>query len=159
MFVVVREVRSTEARLFFDLHERSVRGLAASHYAPEVIDAWVVPQTEDILDWFARNPDGEIRLIAELDGQPVGLGSLVVSNAELRSCYVVPEAARKGVGSALVREIERLAREHGLTHLQLFASVNAEPFYTSAGYQSDGRTEYGIRGQRMDAVKMSKSLL
>ncbi len=48
--------------------------------------------------------------------------------SELRACYVVPEAARKGVGSALVTEIERIPAENGLTQLDLQASTNAEPF-------------------------------
>ena len=71
--------------------------------------------------------------VAYVEGD-TGLGALVVSRSELRACYVVPEAARSGVGTALVNEIERIAREHGLTHLQLESSINAEPFYRAVGY-------------------------
>jgi putative acetyltransferase len=124
-----------------------------------VLDAWTVPLTEASLRGFLRNPDGEIRLIAELDGEPVGLGALVVRNSELRACYVVPEASRKGVGTALVAEIERIAAEKGLERLELLASLNAEPFYARLGYEAHGRTEHVLRtGQRMAAVKMVKML-
>jgi hypothetical protein len=41
--------------------------------------------TEENLRGFLKNPDDEIRLIAELDGEPVGLGALVVDNSELPS--------------------------------------------------------------------------
>jgi putative acetyltransferase len=72
---------------------------------------------------------------------------------------VEPEAARKGVGTALVREIERIAEESGLQRLELLASVNAESFYTFLGYQADGRTELVLRtGVSMAAVKMVKTL-
>jgi putative acetyltransferase len=99
------------------------------------------------------------RLIAELDGEPVALGAIVLSGAELRACYVVPEAARRGVGTAVVREIERIAEENGLERLELLASVNAEPFYVSLGYESGERTEHVLRtGQPMAAVKMTKTL-
>jgi putative acetyltransferase len=99
-------------------------------------------------------------LIAELDGEPVGLGSLVVDNAELRACYVVPEAARRGVGSALVTEMERIARDRGLTHLELHASINAELFYTRLGYETLERKDHVLRsGLRMAAVKMRKNLI
>jgi putative acetyltransferase len=97
-------------------------------------------------------------LIAELAGQPAGLGALVIANSELRACYVVPEAARQGVGTALVTEIERLARSHGLDRLELLASLNAEPFYSALGYESIGHTVLTLRGQPMDAVKMSRRL-
>jgi putative acetyltransferase len=106
-----------------------------------------------------KNQDNEIRLVAEVDGSLVGLGCLVVQNAELRACYVAPGAARKGVGSALVREIERIAREHGLDHLHLDASINAEPFYSALGYEVVERGEHvWPSGQRMEAVTMRKAL-
>lgn len=159
MTITIREMRPEEARAFLDIHTRSVRGLAASHYPPEVIDAWVVPATNENVRGFLENPDGELRLLAELDGVLVGLGCLVVQNAELRACYVAPEAARKGVGSALVREIERIAREHGLDHLHLDASINAESFYSALGYEVVERGEHvWPSGQRMEAVMMRKAL-
>ena len=98
-------------------------------------------------------------IIAELDGEPVGLGALVIASEELRACYVEPKAARKGVGTALVREIERIAEQSGLQRLELLASVNAESFYTFLGYQADRRTEHVLStGVSMAAVKMAKTL-
>lgn len=159
MPITVRLMRPDEGRLFLELHGRSVRGLAASHYPREVIDAWTIPPTDENVSGFLENPDGEIRLIAELDGEPVGLGVIVIASSELRACYVVPEAARRGVGTALVREIERIAEEHGLERLELLASVNAEPFYGALGYESAERTEHVLRtGQPMAAVKMGKTV-
>ena len=130
MSVVVRPMRDDEARSFLEIHGRSVRGLAGQHYPADVIAAWAgpAPISDEAIRHFLKNPDHEIRLLAELDGQPVGLGSLVVDNTELRACYVVPEAARRGVGLALVTEMERIARDRGLTHLELHSSVNAEVY-------------------------------
>ena len=115
--------------------------------------------SEDDLRDLERNDDGEIRLIAELDGAAVGIGALVVVDSELRACYVVPEAGRRGVGAAIVREIERIAIAEGLTELTLQASVNAEPFYAALGYGVLERGEHTLRGgQRMAAVRMAKQL-
>jgi Acetyltransferase (GNAT) domain len=52
---------------------------------------------------------------------------------------VVPEAARRGVGTALVKEIKRIPTTNGVQALESLASVNAEPFYASLGYESDLR--------------------
>jgi putative acetyltransferase len=152
-------MRPGEGRTFWDIHTRAVRGLAAPYYSPEIIDGWAFRVTDEGIRRFLRNPDHEIRLIAELNGVPVGLGALVISELELRACYVVPEAARQGVGSALVREIERLARDHGLTELNLQSSINAEPFYIALGYAVVERGEHVLRsGHRMAAVRMRKGL-
>jgi putative acetyltransferase len=159
VIITVRPLRATEGRIFLEIHSRSIRGLAAAHYPAEVLEAWTVPLTEESLRGFLDNRDGEIRLIAELDGEPVGLGALVVANSELRACYVVPEASRKGVGTALVAEIERIAKENGVERLELLASVNAEPFYAFLGYEAHGRTEHVLRtGHPMAAVRMAKML-
>jgi putative acetyltransferase len=159
MLVTVRNMRSDEGGTFLEIHNRSIRGLAAQHYPPDVIGTWVVPVTEENVRSFLKNPEWEIRLIAELYGDAVGLGVLVLRTSELRACYVVPEAARKGVGSALVRKIERIAWANNLTQLDLDASSNAEPFYTALGYEVIENNEHVLRsGQRISSVKMRKHL-
>jgi putative acetyltransferase len=159
MAICIRGMRPDEGRIFLDIHGRAIRGLAAEHYSVRVLDAWAPPVTDDNVERLLLNPDNEIRLLAELDGEPVGLGSLVVDNSELRACYVVPEAARRGVGSALVNEIECLAREHALAEIGLTSSINAEPFYRALGYTVVEPVEHRFRsGARMAAVKMRKAL-
>jgi putative acetyltransferase len=148
-----------EGSTFLDIHGRSVRGLASETYPPGVIAAWAQLPTAENLRRLLENADDEIRLIAELDGAPVGIGAIVLRSSELRACYVTPDAARKGVGTAIVREIERIARDHGLAHLNLESSVNAELFYAALGYEVIGRGEHVLRsGERMAAVTMRKVL-
>jgi putative acetyltransferase len=156
---VVRRATREDSRAYIDIHHRSVRGLASGHYGADVIDAWARPVSANDLHDLERNDDGEIRLIAELGGSAVGIGALVVADSELRACYVLPEAARRGVGAAIVREIERIAIGEGLAQLTLQASVNAEPFYAALGYEVIERGEHLLRGgQRMPAVTMAKPL-
>jgi putative acetyltransferase len=159
MPVIVRPMQAADARRFLEIHHEAVRGLAANHYPSDVIEAWAAPITDERLQRFVQNRDTEIRLIAERDGEPVGIGALVVSNSELRACYVLPSAARRGVGTAMVAEIERLAREHGLRELHLESSVNAEPFYVALAYRVETRGEHRIApGVTMAAVTMCKEL-
>ena len=160
MSVVIRPMRSEEARRFLEIHHESVRGIAANDYPASVIDAWApLPITDEIVERFLQNRDDEIRLMAEIGGQPVGIGALVLSNSELRACYVVPGAARRGVGAAIVAEVERIAREHRLSYLQLESSLTAEPFYTALGYVVEQRGELVLgSGVAMAAIKMRKQL-
>ena len=160
MAVFVRPMEAVEARRFLDIHHESVRGLAANDYTAAVIEAWApLPITDERLRHFLENRDAEIRLVAELDGEPVGIGAIVVSSSELRACYVLPGAARRGVGTAIVAEIERIARDCGLNELHLESSVTAEPFYAALGYDVERRDELRIAPRvAMAAVTMRKDL-
>jgi putative acetyltransferase len=159
MSLTVRPLRPDELRVYLDIVSRAIRGLAASHYSSEAIDGWVPRMTDQSIQELTVNAEGEIRLLAELDGVPAGIGALVVEKSELRACYVVPEAARRGCGSALVREIERLATDHGLTRVQLASSLNAEAFYASLGYRVGERSEVALpNGHRLPCVWMEKDL-
>jgi putative acetyltransferase len=157
--VAVRPIRGDEGSTFLDIHSQSVHGLASEAYPPDVISAWAFPPTPENLAQFLENAEDEIRLIAELDGRPVGIGALVLRNSELRACYVMPDAARRHVGTAIVEEIERIARENALEYLELLSSTNAEPFYAALGYDVISRGEHVLRsGKRMTAIKMRKVL-
>ena len=153
-------MRSEEARRFLEIQRESVRGIAARDYPADVVEAWApLPITDEIVERFLNNRDDEIRLIAELDGQAAGIGALVLGNSELRACYVVPGAARRGVGAAIVTEIERIAREHKLDCLRLESSLTAEPFYAALGYRVEARGELILAsGVPMSAISMSKQL-
>jgi putative acetyltransferase len=159
MSVTVRPMRDDESRSFLEIQRAAVRGLAINDYRASVIEEWApLPVTDAACAVFRVNQDDEIRLIAELDGELVGIGALVLAGSELRGCYVVPAAARKGVGSALVAEIERIALHHGLTHLELLSSLTAKPFYRALGYEVGELVEHVLRsGNGMAAVKMRKT--
>lgn len=159
MSITVREMRLEDARRFLEIHHAAVRGIAAKDYPASVVEAWARPITNESLERLLANDDGEIRLVADLDGEPVGIGAIVVGNSELRACYVAPSAARRGVGSVLVERIEQIAREHHLDHLELESSTTAEPFYAALGYKVESRGDLLFApGVPMAAVKMRKQL-
>jgi ribosomal protein S18 acetylase RimI-like enzyme len=73
--------------------------------------------------------------------------------------YVRPESRGKGVGSALIKEIVRRARElNGLEQITLVASANlpAQRLYESLGFQSYGVEPHSLRigDQYIDDVLM-----
>ena len=114
MEVDMRYMRTKDLRSFLQAHHDAVRGIAAKDYPPAVIEQWApLPITEKHVERVRANPETEIRLLAEINDEIVGLGAIVLAKNELHACYAMPSAARKGVGSALVRELERIALEHG----------------------------------------------
>jgi putative acetyltransferase len=147
--------------VFLDIHHAAVRGLAAHDYPASVIDSWApMPISVEAMDAFEANPADEIRVIAELDEATVGIGVLAPESNEIRACYVRPDAVRQGIGTAIVRELERAAQARGLDHLHLSASLTAERFYLALGYRVMSRGEHVLQsGERMAAVFMERSLV
>ena len=153
-------MRPGDARAFLEVHHSSVRALAAKDYPPETVEAWApMPITPEAVASVLENAEDEIRLIAERGGEAVGIGALIAARSHLRACYVAPQAARSGVGTMLLAEIERIARAEGVEALALNSSIMAEAFYRACGYASLGRAEHIMRdGRPMTCVRMTKRI-
>jgi len=84
------------------------------------------------------------------------LGGLVLKpldeeTIKMRQVAVLPMAQKKGVGSFLVREAEKLAYTLGFRQMHLHARQEAVSFYKKLGYNKQGKpfTEVGIRHYAM----------
>ena len=83
-------------------------------------------------------------LVARVDGTAAGCGALVLDDpgyAEVKRMFVRPEARRLGVGAAILRELEGLARQEKRTYIRLETGVyqpEALALYRMAGYVERG---------------------
>lgn len=71
------------------------------------------------------------------DQRPVGPAELLDparEAAKIRAFFVAPEAARQGVGRALLARSEAEARAHGFSALELMATLPGVPFYAALGF-------------------------
>ena len=83
MPIAVRPPRADEGRIYLEIVNSAIRGLAVSHYPPDVIDGWVVAVTDETVRDLMLNSDHEIRLIAERDGKQSASARLSLND---RSC-------------------------------------------------------------------------
>jgi len=93
------------------------------------------------------------------DGTLVGVGRLhFISSAEAQIRYMAVEHrhAGKGIGSAILVELERRAREHGATRIILKARESAKEFYSKHGYSVSGPS--GFLFDQIPHSEMSKDL-
>jgi predicted N-acetyltransferase YhbS len=76
----------------------------------------------------------------------VMLKPLSREEVKLRQMAVAQEHQGKGIGQALVRKAEEMAREKGFSRISMHARQYAIPFYERAGYHAEGDifSEVGI---------------
>lgn len=80
-------------------------------------------------------------LVARIDGRAVACGAfreLAPGVVEIKRMYVEPSARRRGLARAILRELERLAREAGVEAVRLETGLRqpeAIALYESEGYE------------------------
>jgi GNAT superfamily N-acetyltransferase len=143
-------------------HADSIRSIGPDFYAPEVVEAWGSGLTPDL--YVQAMDGGEAFFLAtgELDGETVVLGFAthrVDDEQDGASVYVRGRAARRGIGTALLRLAEDHARAHGATTIHIQASLAGVEFYKANGFDALGRGEARLMsGRTMPCVYMRKVL-
>jgi GNAT superfamily N-acetyltransferase len=142
----IRNATSTDRDFVVALADRLVDGFEAPAHRtkPELIEG----DRRALVEWFAKTPEGEAMLIAELDGKPAGVAYLVTlvdyfnerPHSHLSVLAVDKAAEGKGVGSALLDACERWARDRGSDRLTLSALVTnsrARSLYERRGFNGE----------------------
>jgi predicted GNAT family N-acyltransferase len=112
-------------------HEESSRLQALRH------EVFVLEQGVPV-DIEQDGRDGEAaHVIAELDGEAVGCGRLLV-DGRIGRLAVRRGFRRLGIGRLLLDELIRLARRRGERQLYLHAQEDAADFYRRAGFDAEG---------------------
>ena len=144
-------------------HRDSIRSIGPAFYPPNVVDDWEEGLTGDV--YFEAMKGGEVFFIAtgSVDGTAVVLGFAsdyrIEGSKHGTSVYVRGVAARRGIGSALLRLAEAHAVARGATSIQVEASLAGVDFYRCNGFVEVGRGEtHLMSGRPIACVFMRKDL-
>ena len=77
-------------------------------------------------------------MVCEIDGIPIGVGRahfISEDEAQIRSISVEPEWEGKGIGSIVLKELEKIVSEKGAKRIIIHARNNAIEFYKKNGYR------------------------
>jgi putative acetyltransferase len=158
----VRPAVEADSEAIIQVHFAAVHTLASAFYPIEVLNSWSrrpdQGRYEQVRQAIANGQ--ELFRVAEDPAGVVGFGSIVPSFEQLKAVYVHPRAARRGVGAAILAQLEQLAISKRCRYLQMDASVNAEAFYVRHDYIIVERGIHRLAsGHEMACVKMRKALL
>jgi DNA-binding MarR family transcriptional regulator/N-acetylglutamate synthase-like GNAT family acetyltransferase len=109
-----------------------------------------------------RDPDAEAAWIAEVDGAPAGCVFCVRENAttaRLRLLLVEPWARGLGIGSRLVEEVLRFARQAGYAQVTLWTNdvlADARRIYERADFTLDNESRHHSFGKDLTGQNWSR---
>lgn len=151
----IRKARRDDAQAVWDLRNAAILAECGSHYSPAELEIWTAGEmTED----FAQAVD-DYWYVATSDGRVVGTGTIALASGKVDAIFVQPDRMRTGIGRQMLRHLEKLALQAGLTELSLDATLNAAPFYRACGFVGDRVAKYeSPRGIDLDCIPMTKKL-
>ena len=132
----------------------SITQLAQDEYSPGQIEAWVESFSDEAA--FAARLAAGLTLVATIDGFPAGY-AMLKGKDEIDLLYVAPGLVRRGVASALVEALEKLAAARGATQLSAKASDVARPFFSARGYEPQSRNTVPLGDEWLGHTVMMKS--
>lgn len=146
--VRIRDMEPTDVRACQRIHAAATMSSYGRVYT------WLQPIVEDPTTPLE---DTEWNIVAEEGGQVAGYAS--VTRRHLENLFVAPAAQGRGVGRALLREVEqRLAGPGGVTLHCLQVNPDARRFYERHGYGHVRDVEVGYHGHRLPAWLLAKEL-
>jgi len=153
--LVIRRARASDtvaiAQIFFDAVHEGTKEV----YDEAQRRAWG-GEAPDPERWAARL-EGLDTVVAERDGKVVGFLSLAKGGL-VDLAFVAPDAIGAGVAWRLYGEIERIAREQGVSELVTDASFKARPFFARQGFEVVREQRVTIRGAELTNFRMRKRL-
>lgn len=158
----MRRATASDADDIATAHRDSIRSIGARFYPPDVVEDWGARLTADL--YITAMALGEVFYIAvgTIDGTPAVLGFAshrIDATEHATAVYMRGAAARRGIGSALLRLAEADAVAAGATSINIAASLAAVEFYEANGFEEVGRGEHRLRsGRSMACVFMRKRL-
>lgn len=157
----VREATPEDAEAVREVHADSIHGLGTEAYSEEQVKAWAAGC--ESADYAVAIESVGRRFVVAGSGEEIhGFGTLSFDapeeyeesvDGEVTGVYVRPSVAREGVGSAILDDLEREARERGLLSLGLSESLNAVPFYEARGYERVRERRHEFSADRSTSVE------
>ena len=127
--VTVRRYRPSDLDAAIAIYQSAIRDVASRDYDPVQVAGWFAVDRKEWEPWRLRCPTW----IAEVDGVPAGFSDLE-PDGHLDMMFVHGRFQGRGVATALLNEVEFLARRLCLGRIFTEASITARPFFARRGF-------------------------
>jgi N-acetylglutamate synthase-like GNAT family acetyltransferase len=132
---------------------QTIREIEGRYYSPEIIAIWLEHNSPSNLK---KEADRTEFVVYEEAGMIIGVGA--IEETHLKTIYVLPAYQGKGIGRLILKNLEQIAKDNGVKHLELNSTVNALNFYKRMGYQEQGFITIEKNGISVKFTKMIKHI-
>ena len=150
----LRPYRPADKRFLQQLFYDTVHTVNIRDYAPEQLEAWA-PDEPNRETWAKL--DTQHCFIVEYQKMIVGFASLSQEGL-VDFLFVHRDFQGRGIGSTLLKQLERLARKKGMTQLKTEASITARGFFEKIGFKTVVEQKKVLNGLEFSNFIMEKSL-
>jgi ribosomal protein S18 acetylase RimI-like enzyme len=158
----------TLARVHVDSWRVAYRGLIPDSF----IQGFTYQRREDAFRQSLAANAEETYLIEDDDNADQAVGILTIGvcrdadldasrTGEIWGIYIIPDYWRRGVGTRLVQEAERMLRSRGYRDAVLWVlegNANARRFYEAMGFRPDGAFKILELGKPLKAIRYHKAI-
>ena len=153
--ISLRPYLPDDAELCAAIFRASIEELASEDYTSDQCAAWAA--RADDVEAFARRLAEALTLIVLYDGEIAGFASLKGEDA-IDMVYVDPAFARRGVATALVDALVRLAAARGAKALTAEVSDTARVLFERQGFRAERRNLIQLDDEWLANTTMTKRL-
>ena len=145
----IHPATAADAGRIHAIHTQSVKALCKGHYSSEQIAGWLKNRSpQGYLPGIGR---GE--MFVATDGFSIlGFGQAIPG--EIHAIYVAPEYVKQGVGIVLLEQALTAARAGSQRDVYLESTLNAQGFYTRAGFVEVERATVCRNDVLLPVIKM-----
>jgi GNAT superfamily N-acetyltransferase len=153
--IIIRRAQQKDGESILQVDLRAIKEIGNSHYFQEEVHVWSnALKPGRYQKAVSRGPF----FVAVAGDTIIGFSNLNPESGEVEAVCVDPDYIGLGVGMKLLQALEGVARATGLIFLHLSATLNAVPFYESAGYRPQNHTRYLSPFGRVAVIPMGKRL-
>ncbi|MFX0207107.1 MAG: GNAT family N-acetyltransferase [Candidatus Hodarchaeota archaeon] len=150
--IVVRHFKMKEAQQCSSIMQDHFRN-HADNLSVEVRNQIAESRTTEYIEQIAND---RTIVVASLNARIVGMGAL--KGNEIRHMYVESEYQGKGIGTRIIKFLEKEAYERGFSSIIVNSVDQSEDFYVKNGFQSLIKTQIERHGAILEAILLEKFL-
>lgn len=131
--ITIRPFKPSDTGSIVELFNKTVHTIGARYYSPEQVAAWAPDFDEKTHKRWQTKLESSNTFVAEKEGILIGFGD-ITSTGHLDHLYVHKDYQGSGASIALLKELEKKARELGFTKITTDASSMAMPLAKRRGF-------------------------
>jgi putative acetyltransferase len=155
--VTIRAAVPDDGAAIMAVHVASILGLGQGYHTRAELESWAAGLAPEFYG-RAMVDDGErFEVACDEGGRILAFSSW--KDDEVWSLYVHPDAARRGLGSLLLRRVEAAVAANGHASVRISASCPGRLFYERHGYRVVREKDWTTRGGlAIGTLDMEKAL-